>query len=66
MIGRIIIWGVRVYRRIPHPKMCRFEPSCSEYMILAVEKYGGVKGLCMGIWRILRCNPLCKGGADYP
>jgi putative component of membrane protein insertase Oxa1/YidC/SpoIIIJ protein YidD len=35
-------------------------------MILAVEKYGVVKGFFMGIWRILRCNPFSKGGTDYP
>jgi putative membrane protein insertion efficiency factor len=66
MIGGIIIWCVRVYRRIPHPKLCKFEPSCSEYMILAVEKYGGVNGFFKGVWRILRCHPLSKGGEDYP
>jgi len=35
-------------------------------MILAVEKYGGVRCFLKGIWRILRCNPFSKGGVDYP
>jgi putative membrane protein insertion efficiency factor len=46
--------------------MCRFEPSCSAYMILAVEKHGAVKGFFKGVWRIIRCNPFSKGGEDVP
>ena len=51
---------ISVYTR-PH---CRFIPVCSSYAIEAVEKYGGVKGLILTVWRILRCNPFCKGGYD--
>jgi len=65
-IGGIIIFFVRLYQKMPRPRVCRFEPSCSTYMILAVEKYGGVKGFLKGIVRILRCNPFFKGGMDYP
>ena len=43
---------------------CRFVPSCSEYCYQAVEKYGVIKGLFLGLKRILRCNPLSKGGVD--
>ena len=46
------------------PPACRFEPTCSEYMKQAVEKYGAVKGTWMGVKRILRCQPFCKGGHD--
>jgi uncharacterized protein len=46
------------------PPACRFEPSCSEYTRQAVEKYGAAKGTWMGIKRILRCQPFCKGGHD--
>jgi len=46
------------------PPACRFEPTCSEYMREAVEKYGSLKGTWMGLKRILRCQPLCKGGHD--
>jgi putative membrane protein insertion efficiency factor len=43
---------------------CRFVPSCSEYTYLAVDKYGVIKGLGLGLWRVLRCNPWNKGGVD--
>jgi putative membrane protein insertion efficiency factor len=43
---------------------CRFTPSCSDYSIQALEKYGAIKGGLMAIWRILRCNPWNKGGYD--
>jgi putative membrane protein insertion efficiency factor len=46
------------------PAACRFEPTCSEYMRQAVEKHGAAKGTWMGIKRILRCQPFCKGGHD--
>jgi putative membrane protein insertion efficiency factor len=46
------------------PPACRFEPSCSDYTRQAVEKYGAAKGTWMGIKRILRCQPFCKGGHD--
>ena len=46
------------------PPACRFEPACSEYARQAVEKYGAVKGTWLGLVRILRCQPFCKGGHD--
>jgi putative membrane protein insertion efficiency factor len=46
------------------PPACRFEPTCSEYAKQAVEKYGAVRGTWMGLKRILRCQPFCKGGHD--
>ena len=46
------------------PPACRFEPTCSEYARQAVEKYGAVKGTWLGLGRILRCQPFCKGGHD--
>jgi putative membrane protein insertion efficiency factor len=45
---------------------CRFTPSCSEYGKIAYEKYGFIKGSLKTAWRILRCNPLSKGGKDLP
>lgn len=56
-----------VYRAVVSPFLppaCRFEPTCSEYAREAVEKYGAVKGTWMGLKRILRCQPFCKGGHD--
>ena len=46
------------------PPACRFEPTCSEYMRQAVDKYGAVKGTWMGVKRLLRCQPFCEGGHD--
>ena len=47
----------------PHG-FCRFRPTCSEYAIQAVEKYGFVKGGIRAVWRVLRCNPFNPGGLD--
>jgi putative membrane protein insertion efficiency factor len=58
---------VRVYQRFVSrflPPVCRFTPSCSQYMIDAIRKKGIVVGLLLGIWRIIRCNPLFPGGHD--
>jgi len=43
---------------------CRYYPSCSEYTINSLNKYGFIKGIFKAIWRILRCNPWSKGGHD--
>jgi len=43
---------------------CRFYPTCSDYMYQAVDRYGSGKGLLLGLWRIMRCNPFNKGGID--
>ena len=43
---------------------CRFKPTCSEYAIKAIEKYGIIKGGRKAVWRVLRCNPWNKGGYD--
>ncbi|MCB5256607.1 MAG: membrane protein insertion efficiency factor YidD [Candidatus Cloacimonadaceae bacterium] len=46
------------------PKSCRFNPSCSTYAIQAFQRYNPVKALYLSTWRVLRCNPFCKGGYD--
>jgi putative membrane protein insertion efficiency factor len=46
------------------PNSCRFYPTCSEYAIEAINKYGILKGSIKSIYRILRCNPFNKGGCD--
>ena len=43
---------------------CRFKPTCSEYAIQAISKYGTIRGGVKSIWRVLRCNPFNKGGYD--
>ena len=71
-IKSIILSSVKIYQQIASRKIrlkCRFEPSCSQYMILAVEKYGAIKGLCKGIKRLSKCNNRgdgMRGGFDYP
>lgn len=45
-------------------RICRFHPTCSEYTIDAINKYGVFKGSVRGAWRIMRCNPFSKGGFD--
>lgn len=72
MIGRIVskilIGAIRFYQIWLSPlKMschCRFRPTCSQYAIEAIKKYGPWKGSLLAAWRILRCNPLSKGGYD--
>ena len=67
--AKLLIGLVRLYQIFLSPllgRQCRFEPSCSRYFILAVEKYGAVRGGALGLWRLLRCNPLCQGGMDPP
>jgi putative membrane protein insertion efficiency factor len=46
------------------PPTCRFVPTCSEYALLAIEKYGAVKGVRLAVKRILRCHPFHPGGYD--
>lgn len=67
-LKRIIICLVQIYQRYAPDSIrnkCRFEPSCSQYMILALRKYGLWKGLRKGIDRLRRCN-IHNGGFDYP
>jgi uncharacterized protein len=67
--ARGVIALVRGYQWLLSPifgGQCRFHPSCSQYFILAVEKYGVISGSARGVWRILRCNPFGRGGYDPP
>lgn len=64
---KLLLSLIRFYRRhiSPHtPPSCRFQPTCSQYALTAVERYGAWKGARLALWRILRCNPFCKGGYD--
>ena len=60
---------VRVYQWTLSPligQRCRFQPTCSAYFILAVEKYGAIRGTLRGLARIARCHPFHPGGYDPP
>ena len=46
------------------PSVCRFQPSCGQYSLQAFRKYNFFKALGLSAWRVLRCNPFCKGGYD--
>ncbi|MFN3692183.1 MAG: membrane protein insertion efficiency factor YidD [Fervidobacterium sp.] len=64
---KVILLLIRFYQKYLSPlkpPTCRFEPTCSTYTYQAVERFGVFKGLLLGFWRILRCNPLSKGGSD--
>ncbi len=68
-LAAFLVAGVRFYQvclRPVLPAVCRFEPSCSEYFIGAVHKYGPVRGACKGVGRICRCGPWSAGGYDPP
>ncbi len=65
----ILIKIVKAYRKYISPvkrPSCRFFPTCSEYSLEALEKYGALKGSWMSIKRILRCNPFYKGAIYDP
>jgi len=69
MISRVLIWMVMAYRVTLGPLMggaCRYQPTCSQYMIEAIEKHGPIKGTWRGIKRIGRCHPWGRGGYDPP
>jgi len=68
MLKKIFILPIKLYRIISPLKQrtCRFYPTCSEYSILSIEKYGVIKGIFKSIFRILRCNPFNPGGVDFP
>jgi putative membrane protein insertion efficiency factor len=64
---KILLFLIRIYRNYISPirrPCCRFVPTCSAYALEAVERYGALRGGLMALWRVLRCNPFCKGGFD--
>jgi hypothetical protein len=66
MIVKVVVLVIKFYQKISSlfPRVCRFYPTCSEYMISALEKYGIIKGALLGIKRLLKCHPLHPGGYD--
>ena len=68
MLRRVLIAPLRFYQRFLSPlkrqPSCRYLPTCSAYAIEAIEKRGPVVGFAKAVWRVLRCNPLFRGGHD--
>ena len=66
---KLFIGLIKFYRKylsgMKTTPTCKFIPTCSEYGIEAIEKYGALKGGLLTVWRILRCNPFSKGGYDH-
>jgi len=72
---RFVTAAIRLYQRTFSPDhgwcrvffpfgCCKYHPTCSQYTHRAVEEFGIIRGLGMGLWRVLRCNPWSKGGYD--
>ncbi|HEV7779301.1 MAG TPA: membrane protein insertion efficiency factor YidD [Luteibacter sp.] len=67
MVARLLLSLLWLYKRLLSPLLgqrCRFHPSCSEYARVAIVRFGPWRGCVMTLWRLLRCQPLCEGGAD--
>jgi uncharacterized protein len=67
MIRALILGALRIYKRWISPLLpsaCRFHPTCSQYMIQAVETHGPARGVWMGLCRLAKCHPFHQGGAD--
>ncbi|MFA6910369.1 MAG: membrane protein insertion efficiency factor YidD [Candidatus Cloacimonadaceae bacterium] len=65
--SRVMILFIRFYQIAisPYlPKSCRYSPSCSTYALQAFQRFNPTNALYLSVWRILRCNPFCKGGYD--
>jgi uncharacterized protein len=66
-VRRLTIGLIQLYRSYLSPMLpptCRYTPSCSLYTVQAIEKYGVLRGVFMGIFRMLRCHPFARGGFD--
>lgn len=64
---RIVMLPIRGYQKFISPALppsCRFSPSCSQYTLEAVSKYGALKGMWLGMRRLIRCHPFNPGGYD--
>ena len=63
----VLVFLIRGYQLIISPILppsCRFTPTCSEYMLQAIQKYGALRGTYLGVRRLLRCHPFHEGGYD--
>lgn len=66
-MARLILALLAIYKRTLSPLLgerCRFEPSCADYARVAVARFGAPRGGVLALWRLARCQPLCRGGFD--
>jgi uncharacterized protein len=64
----ILVAPIRLYQRAISPALparCKYHPSCSQYAVEAVRRYGVLRGVVLAAWRLLRCNPWSHGGVDF-
>jgi uncharacterized protein len=64
---RVLVFVIRAYQRLLSPMFgnrCKYHPSCSEYAVQAITRFGILRGLVLAAWRLLRCNPWSHGGFD--
>ncbi len=66
-MGRFFIFFIKLYKRYISPLLpsaCIYTPTCSEYAVLAIQRFGALRGVFLAVRRIIRCNPFMKGGLD--
>lgn len=66
-VRAVAVLPIRVYQRVLSPmfgQRCRYYPSCSEYAVEAIRRFGILRGVVLAAWRLLRCNPWSRGGFD--
>ncbi len=66
-MGNVLVAFIRLYQRYLSPFLgnhCRFFPSCSQYAVEAIRERGVIVGSGLALWRLARCQPLCRGGYD--
>jgi putative membrane protein insertion efficiency factor len=66
-VSAVLLAPIRLYQRVISPalpKRCKYHPSCSQYAIEALRRYGPLRGSVLAAWRVLRCNPWSHGGVD--
>jgi hypothetical protein len=67
LVRRLAVLPIRVYQRLVSPFLgprCRYYPSCSDYAVQAIDRFGILRGLVLAGWRLVRCNPWSRGGFD--
>ena len=61
---KLIVFYQKYLSALKGGSTCKYIPTCSQYAIEAIERYGALKGGLLAVWRIIRCNPFSKGGFD--